>query len=347
MPANLEYSNLFVEAKAEYNELAYTFVWSIGQSTSNPYSFTLSGNTVLTAIFSPIEYTLSVGSSNTLQGTVSGSGTYHYGDTATIVAIPHEHYHFIRWDDNSTINPRQIIILGNTNVIAFFAQDIHVVNVVPNDLSRGYVTQSGYEIVYGQDCTVFATPFAGYSFAGWSNGVLDNPYTFDVLSDVELMAMFIAEGEEVNIVTMESADPTMGNATVNGYNAAIVLNGDSVTIIATAFDGYRFVRWNDNDTHAVRTVTVTADATYTAYFGSTTQGIEEVDGGEIRIYAADGRIHVIYADEPSALPEIHVYDLMGREVFHATHADETPALPGGVYLVKVGTLPAKKVVVIR
>ena len=38
---------------------------------------------------------------------------------------------------------------------------------------------------------------------------------------------------------------------------------------------------------------------------------------------------------------------MGRDVMHPTHNGETPVMPAGVYLVKVGNYPARKVVVIR
>ena len=45
--------------------------------------------------------------------------------------------------------------------------------------------------------------------------------------------------------------------------------------------------------------------------------------------------------------DFHVYDLTGRTVVHITDSDRTPPLPAGTYMVKVGTLPAKKVVVTR
>ena len=333
-------SNVNISADANYG---YHFVqWNDGE-TYNPRYITLTCDTAFTAFFSPNRYTLTLISSDNTIGCVSGGGEFDYLDTVPILAtVTEEHYHFVRWSDGNTDNPRNYVVTGNATLTAYFAIDTHIVSVQSSDIARGSVSGGG-EFVYGTPCTVEATAYSGYTFAGWSNGVMYNPYTFAVLSDVELTALFVAEGEEVYTVTVVSADPTMGSVSGGGQ----AMYGGEVTIRAIANDGYRFVRWNDNDTHAVRTVILTADATYTAYFESTTQGIEEVDGGEVRIYAADGRIHVIYADEPSALPEIRVYDLMGREVFHATHADETSALPGGVYLVKVGTLPARKVVVIR
>lgn len=55
-----------------------------------------------------------------------------------------------------------------------------------------------------------------------------------------------------------------GSGSVAG--SGMYLLGSSATISATPNDGYRFVRWSDGNTNATRTVTVTGDATYTAYF---------------------------------------------------------------------------------
>jgi hypothetical protein len=78
---------------------------------------------------------------------------------------------------------------------------------------------------------------------------------------------------------------------------------------------------------------------------NSTVGIEEVGGqrSEVRVYAVEGRIVVEGAEGET----VRVYDVMGREVVKATQDGETPVLPTGAYLVKVGTLPARKVVVMR
>lgn len=79
-----------------------------------------------------------------------------------------------------------------------------------------------------------------------------------------------------------------------------------------------------------------------------TNGVLRIDNAEmdgISAYATNGRIYVNV--EGSVVDGFHVYDLMGREVFHATHTNVTPVLPGGVYMVKVDGLPARRVVVIR
>ena len=327
-----------IQANANYG---YHFVqWNDGV-TDNPRYITLTCDTAFTAFFSPNRYTLTLNSSDNTIGSVSGGGEFDYLDNVTISAnITEEHYHFVRWSDGNTDNPRNYVVTGNATLTAYFAIDTHIVSVQTNDIARGSVSGGG-EFVFGTPCTVEATAYSGYTFVGWSNGVTYNPYTFAVLSDVELTALFVAEGEEVYTVTVVSSDPTMGSVSGGGQ----AMYGGEVTIRAIANNGYRFVRWNDNDTHAVRTVTVTADATYTAYFESTTQGIAYVNESDIMVYVTDGRIHVRVDGEIAN--EFHVYDVTGREVFRATHADNTPALPRGIYLVKVGTLPARKVVVIR
>lgn len=70
-------------------------------------------------------------------------------------------------------------------------------------------------------------------------------------------------------------DSNAGTATVNGTNSINVSEGTSVTLVATANEGYRFVCWKLNGeevgTSSTLTVKATADAEYVAHF-------EENDG---------------------------------------------------------------------
>ncbi len=63
-------------------------------------------------------------------------------------------------------------------------------------------------------------------------------------------------------LTVVANNPEYGTVTGSGSYT----EGSEATITATANDGYYFDRWNDGDTNATRTVTVTADITYTANF---------------------------------------------------------------------------------
>ena len=325
-------SNRTITATPTYGH-HFTY-WNDGV-TENPRTITLTQDTSFTAHFAPNQYTLTVNASE--HGTASGSGTYNFGDTISIQATPEDHYHFTRWNDGNRENPRYIRIEEDITLTAFFAIDTHTVSVTTSDIVRGQVEASGTEFVYGTPCTVTATAYTGYVFAGWSNGVTANPYTFAVISDVELTALFVEEGEEVFTVTVESADPTMGSVSGGGQ----ALNGGTVTISAIPREGFRFLTWNDGNTENPRTVTVTADITYTAYFESTTQGISDIDASSIMVYASDRHIIVRGAEGM----EVRVFDVVGREVTQPIRNGETPMLPKGVYLVKVGTMAAKKVVV--
>ncbi len=66
-------------------------------------------------------YTITVKSNNAEWGTVTGSGSYKDGETATISAIPAQGYYFNCWNDGNTENPRKIVVSGNAEFIATFS----------------------------------------------------------------------------------------------------------------------------------------------------------------------------------------------------------------------------------
>ena len=65
-------------------------------------------------------------------------------------------------------------------------------------------------------------------------------------------------------------------------------------------------------------------------------GIDNVDADNIKVYSRNGRIIVEGADGEL----VHIYDMMGRTIHNE-------ALPTGIYMVKVGNHPARKIAVIR
>ena len=332
-------SSAIISATSSYGY--YFDHWSNG-NTANPDTLHLVGDSTVIAIFAPNQYVLTVQSADESLGSVAGSGTYNYLDTVSISAIAISHHHFVQWNDGNTENPRQVVVECDTTFTAFFAIDTYAVSVSTNDIARGMVQSTGTQFEYGTPCTVTATAYTGYTFAEWSNGVTANPYTFAVLSDVELTALFVAEGEGVYTVTVISDNPTMGTASGGGQ----ALDGGTVTIRAAGNPGYHFMRWNDNNTDSVRTVEVHGNVTYTAYFepDDGTESIDNIQDDHIRIWLADGRIHIEGAEGET----VQVYDVMGRAVTGLLDATEPVALPAsGVYMVKIGNHPARKVVVIR
>ena len=67
-------------------------------------------------------YTLTVLSSNSAWGTVSGGGIYVGGATATLTATANEGYTFSNWSDGSTENPHDVVVMADATYIATFVQ---------------------------------------------------------------------------------------------------------------------------------------------------------------------------------------------------------------------------------
>lgn len=132
-----------------------------------------------------------------------------------------------------------------------------------------------------------------------------------------------------------SDDESMG--TVQVLTEPSCSNHNAV-LYAVPADGYHFDHWSTGSTDNPYTLTVTSDTIITAYFVSNggTEGIGEIDEDDIRISVLDGCILV----EGINNEEVRVYDITGRMV-------QNRSLPSGVYIVKIGTLPAQKVVVMR
>lgn len=107
-----------------------------------------------------------------------------------------------------------------------------------------------------------------------------------------------------------------------------------VVIKAVPFSGYQFSRWYDGNTENPRTVTLTQDTFMYAIF-EVGNGIEEFDD-LVKVYTQGNHIVVVGADDEP----VRVYDMVGRQI-----KDYSRELPAGIYLVKVGSLHACKVVI--
>ena len=78
------------------------------------------------------KHTITVKSNNDAWGTVTGGGSYNDQEVATLLATPNAGYYFVKWQDNSTENPRTITVTQDETWTAFF-EPIPVVNVTFNN----------------------------------------------------------------------------------------------------------------------------------------------------------------------------------------------------------------------
>ena len=203
-------------------------------------------------------YTITVNSSNASMGSVTGGGSFRYGDTVTLRATPANDCRFVQWNDGNTDNPRVLTVAGSATYTAQFASNNCVITVTSSDPSKGTATGGG-TFRYGTTTTITATPAAHYRFSGWNDGNGQNPRTLTVDGDANFIAYF--SGETCNI-SVSPANSAMGYTSGGGQYAY----GTTVTIQATANPGYTFDHWDDGVTQNPRTITVTGDASFVAYF---------------------------------------------------------------------------------
>ena len=68
------------------------------------------------------DYTLRVTSTRPTWGSVTGGGLYKYGQNVSIEAHPQEGYHFVRWSDQNTENPRLVTVTSDSVIRAVFGE---------------------------------------------------------------------------------------------------------------------------------------------------------------------------------------------------------------------------------
>ena len=144
-----------------------------------------------------LDVSLTVNSSNSSYGTVTGSGIYDHGAEATITATPKENGYFTSWSDGNTDNPRTVVVNSDTTFTANFVLKPYLTTVASN---YGMVTGSGYYMP-GEEVTITATPNSGAYFVEWNDGNTDNPRTVTINGDITYTATF-------------AGNP---NGTANGY----------------------------------------------------------------------------------------------------------------------------------
>ena len=256
--------NSTVTLTATANTGYYFTQWSDGV-TDNPRTVTATGDVIditYTAQFALQQYTITVNANPAEGGTVIGGGTYNYNST------PNTGYEFVNWNDNNTNASRMVTVTDNTTYTANFQLQTLTLTAVPDDESHGTVTGSG-SYTYGTSATVEATPAEDYHFLRWSDGSTDNPHTFTMTQSTTMTAYFEMDEITYYTVTVVPNNNVMG--TVSGSGS--VREGRTTQISATANTGYHFTQWNDGNTDNPRTVTVTGDVTYTAYFAADTYTI--------------------------------------------------------------------------
>lgn len=324
----------------------YTFVrWTENgnQVSTNPnYSFTVTGNRNLIAQFQGQSYYIAANATPNYGGTVTGSGSYNYGQTCTLTATPVAGFEFIEWRKNDTQVSTDAIysftVTESATFFAIFQRLTFNVSVSANPSYGGTVTGGGsYD--FGQQCTVTATANEGYNFVNWTqNGeqISINPsYSFAVMFDYNLVANFVPQTIEITT----SVEPSEGGtATGDGtYNY-----GDEVTITVSTVEDWAFLNWTENGNIITDEKTFTFIATTSRAFVANleyTEGVGEQNGSQTLIYPnpVNDKLTV---EALEAIGTVEIYNLMGAMVYsqkNCTNKVEinTTDLQSGIYFIRL------------
>ena len=250
-------SNLVINESGVYYTDAET-VYKDGEVLYQPDEWCILTDLVVKPAPTPPEYTITVESDNPDWGTVSGGGTYYYGDTIQIEAFPNIGHEFLCWNDGSVNNPRDIVVTQDSTFVAHFGRLQYTITVESDHPEWGSVSGGG-TYYYGDTIEIAATPNLGHIFMGWNDGNNDNPREIIVTEDHTYTGLFTVQQ---CVITTEVTPEGAGTVTGGG----IYYYGDTITLTAQSNTGYDFVSWDDGVTDNPRTVIVEGDATFTAVF---------------------------------------------------------------------------------
>ena len=253
----------------------YEFVnWTVdGEtvSTEATYEFTVDKSVELTANFKetekPVEkFTVTAKVSDTKMGTVTidpDKAEYAKGEKVKVTANANQGYEFVNWTVNGKdLSPRatmnasyQFEVKENTEVIANFKKtekpvEKFTVTAKVNDSKMGTVKLDPDKAEYAKEEKVTATATAkeGYEFVNWTveGKAVSTEATYEFLVDknVELTANFKKAEKPVEkvTITVKANDDKMGTIKLDPAKESYE-DGEIVTAIATAKEGYKFVNW--------------------------------------------------------------------------------------------------------
>lgn len=178
--------------------IGYTFSnWTEGLivvSSNANYQFTISGNRILVANYSPITYSVAVSSNPLIGGTTSGGGTFNSGASVTVNAAANAGYTFTNWKEGitivSTLANYSFNISGDVTLVANYASNFTLVVTANN----GSVVKNPNQLTYssGTSVQLTALPNAGYTFTSWSGDASGsiNPLTIVMNANKAITANF-------------------------------------------------------------------------------------------------------------------------------------------------------------
>jgi hypothetical protein len=255
-----------VELTAEPAE-GWTFTRWEGdlESTENPEIVTIESPTEITALFSRIEYPLTVnivGNGTVDEEVIASKVTdYESGTEVQLTAIPDEEYLFSDWtgDLESDENPATITIDGPKTVTATFLRTFKFTTIV-NPEGAGTITPDSGRYVRDVSFEVEAVPEPGWEFTNWEGDFTGsvNPFDLTMNGNKTLVANF--ERKAFVLTT---------DVTGNGQVLTNLISGSEdedgflfeseIELTAVPAENWNFVRWEGDIESTENPITVSMD----------------------------------------------------------------------------------------
>lgn len=183
------------------------------------------------------------------------------GDAVVIQATAQQHYHFVKWSDNNTDNPRTISdVHNNASYTAIFAKDSYTATFVNYDNSTLYTTDVEYLETpqYGGNPNPPTRPADAqytYQFSGWL------PNVAPITANTTYEAQYTPTLRQYDIRFVNYDGTELQNSKWD-YGATPVYTGSNPTKPADAHYTYEFSGWDP----AIEPVS--GETTYTAQYNS-------------------------------------------------------------------------------
>jgi uncharacterized repeat protein (TIGR02543 family) len=311
-------------------------------STNANYTFTVTGNRSLVANFSQQQFTITATANPINGGTVTGGGTFNYGQSCTLTATPATGYTFVNWTKNgaqvSTNATYTFTVTESATYVAHFQLQSFTITATANPTEGGTVTGGG-TYNYGQSCAVNASANEGYVFVNWTengNVVSTNAaYTFTVTGNRTLVANFELQTFEITA----SADPIEAASISGGgtYNY-----GDQVTLTIVRNEDWAFQNWTENGEVVSEEMTYTFIATENRDLVANflfTEGIGE-NSVAAKVYPNPTQGEVMVESE--GLNHVRIMNAYGQTVYNAkVESDQVRIdlsnVAKGIYMMHIET----------
>ena len=220
--------------------------------------------------YAPVPYSITI---NAEHGNVTYPQTMC--DDMSLNATPEYGYHFVKWSDGVTDNPRTIELTQDTTFTAEFAKNTYTISTISANPEWG-TTAGDTAALYLDEVEISATPNYGYHFVQWS----DREYICDDWLggvcywghwgdyNTEPTRTIVVERDSVITATFAKNVYTItknaAHGTISGNSSAEYL--DYVTLTAVPDYGYHFTQWSDGLKDNPRIFQITKDTAFTAEF---------------------------------------------------------------------------------